>query len=138
MILGALEVRFEDQEEVKKEIENLQDYIAKSEMIFAAIRFGRLKERLKKLNIKEDEDIRKLQDWISSKENQVTLEASVEELGLSVRALNCLVRRGIRTVEQLTQMSLEDLKKVRNMDQKSIANIVNRLNEFGLKLSSDE
>ena len=39
----------------------------------------------------------------------------IEELNLSVRAYNCLMRAGVDTVEKLRSMSDEDLMRVRNL-----------------------
>lgn len=47
----------------------------------------------------------------------------IEELGLSVRPYNVLKRAGIYTVEQLQQLSDEDLMAFRNMGRHSLAEI---------------
>lgn len=47
----------------------------------------------------------------------------IEELGLSVRPYNVLKRVGIDTVEQLRQLSDDDLMRFRNMGRHSLAEI---------------
>lgn len=47
-------------------------------------------------------------------------ERPIEALNLSVRAFNCLKRAKIKTVQQLLDMSSEDLLKIRNLGRKSL------------------
>jgi DNA-directed RNA polymerase alpha subunit len=56
---------------------------------------------------------------------------SIEELDFSVRTYNCLRRAGITTVSQLKQMTIVDLKKVRNLGSKSIEEITQKVELFG-------
>ena len=56
----------------------------------------------------------------------------IEELDFSVRTYNCLRRAGITTVSQLKQMTIEDLKKVRNLGSKSIDEILQRVELAGV------
>ena len=58
-------------------------------------------------------------------------DASIEELELSVRAFNCLMRAGIRTMGELRAMSVEDLLKVRNLGRKSAREILEKLGREG-------
>jgi len=48
----------------------------------------------------------------------------IEDLGLSVRAYNCLRRAKIRTVEELRTMSVDDLIKVRNLGRRCVNEIL--------------
>ncbi|HEY3998645.1 MAG TPA: DNA-directed RNA polymerase subunit alpha [Candidatus Xenobia bacterium] len=69
------------------------------------------------------------------------LDLPVEQLGLSVRSLNCLKRAGIRTVGDLTQYAEEDVMKLKNFGQKSLDEIKEKLQEHGMSLrqtASDE
>ena len=67
------------------------------------------------------------------------MEMTVEELDLSVRSYNCLKRAGINTVDELIRKTEEDMMKVRNLGKKSLAEIKEKLGEFGLALrKSDE
>lgn len=47
----------------------------------------------------------------------------IEELDLSVRAYNCLKRAKIDTVEQLQQMTDDDLLRIRNMGTRTVEEI---------------
>ena len=62
----------------------------------------------------------------------------LEELELSVRSYNCLKRAGINTVEELTNKTAEDMMKVRNLGRKSLEEVLAKLKELGLSLSTGE
>ena len=60
----------------------------------------------------------------------------VEQLNLSVRAMNCLRRSGINTVGELISTDINDLLSLRNFGQKSKQEIDGRLRDLGLSLGS--
>lgn len=62
------------------------------------------------------------------------LSMTVEELELSVRSYNCLKRAGINTVEELVKRTEADMLKVRNLGKKSLAEVKEKLAEYGLAL----
>ncbi len=64
------------------------------------------------------------------------MEMNIDELELSVRSYNCLKRAGINTVEELTNRTAEDMMKVRNLGRKSLEEVLAKLKELGLELSS--
>lgn len=66
------------------------------------------------------------------------LEMIVEELDLSVRAYNCLKRAGINTVQDLTERTELDMMKVRNLGNKSLKEVKDKLAELGLGLKNEE
>ncbi|KPU42606.1 DNA-directed RNA polymerase subunit alpha [Oxobacter pfennigii] len=66
------------------------------------------------------------------------LDMTIEELDLSVRSYNCLKRAGINTVEELTQRSVEDMMKVRNLGKKSLEEVEQKLAALGLGLKQSE
>lgn len=63
---------------------------------------------------------------------------SIDELELSVRSYNCLKRAGINTVAELINKTPEDMMKVRNLGRKSLEEVLAKLKELGLSLSSSE
>ncbi len=71
-------------------------------------------------------------------EKEKVLEMNIDELELSVRSYNCLKRAGINTVEELTNRSPEDMMKVRNLGRKSLEEVLSKLKELGLSLSSGD
>ncbi len=68
------------------------------------------------------------------KKNKV-LEMTIEDLDLSPRASNCLKRAGLSTVEELILKSTDELKKVRNLGNKSLEEIIEKLKELGYSLN---
>ena len=67
-----------------------------------------------------------------------TLEMTIEELDLSVRAYNCLKRAGINNVSELVQRNQEDMMKVRNLGRKSLEEVEQKLEALGLGLRPNE
>jgi len=68
----------------------------------------------------------------------VDTERPVEQLELSVRALNCLKREGIHTLGDLLECTEEDLMDIRNFGQKSVDEVKDKLVEMGLELKTKE
>jgi DNA-directed RNA polymerase subunit alpha len=58
----------------------------------------------------------------------------IEQLDLSVRALNCLKRGDINTVGELVTMSEDEVSSLRNFGQKSRREVEDRLKEMGMIL----
>jgi DNA-directed RNA polymerase subunit alpha len=67
------------------------------------------------------------------------LEMTIEELDLSVRSYNCLKRAGINTVQELTERTIDDMMKVRNLGKKSLEEVQEKLAalDLGLKKSDE-
>ena len=72
------------------------------------------------------------------KGNEKVLEMTIEELDLSVRSFNCLIRAGINTVGDLINKSEDDMMKVRNLGKKSLEEVISKLNSLGFDLNPDE
>jgi DNA-directed RNA polymerase subunit alpha len=58
---------------------------------------------------------------------------SIDDLELSVRAHNCLVSSGVKRVIDLVNMSDEDILKIKNFGRKSLKEVKEVLNAFGLR-----
>ena len=78
--------------------------------------------------------------FVSKEEEQQSkvLEMPIEEMDLSVRSYNCLKRANINTAEDLVKKSKGDMLKVKNLGLKSIDEIIQKLEGYGLSLRSDE
>ena len=61
-------------------------------------------------------------------------QTDLEELGLTVRAYNCLRRTGISTIEELCVYSENDVMKIRGLGYMAYTEIVAKLKARGLKL----
>lgn len=59
-------------------------------------------------------------------------DMTIEELDLTVRSYNCLKRAGISTVMELANKSEEEMMKVRNLGKKSLKEVKEKLEAFGL------
>ncbi|MBE7088748.1 MAG: DNA-directed RNA polymerase subunit alpha [Clostridiales bacterium] len=91
--------------------------------------FVNLSETIKGMNfIVETED---------DKQQQV-LAMLIEDMDLSVRSYNCLKRANIHTVQDLTKKTEDDMLKVRNLGRKSLDEVIQKLQSYGLSLSNKE
>ena len=66
------------------------------------------------------------------------LETTIEELDFSVRAYNCLKRANIHTLQDLVNMSENDMMKIRNLGKKSLKEVLDKVRDLGLVLRNDE
>ena len=64
------------------------------------------------------------------------LDLPIEALDLSERPRSCLRRAQIQTVGELVQKSEEDLLNITNFGQKSLEEVVAKLDELGLSVRS--
>ncbi|MGO1568743.1 MAG: DNA-directed RNA polymerase subunit alpha C-terminal domain-containing protein, partial [Brachybacterium sp.] len=62
------------------------------------------------------------------------LALPINDLNLTVRSYNCLMREGVHTVGELTARSEADLLDIRNFGQKSIDEVKAKLADLGLSL----
>ena len=69
---------------------------------------------------------------------QQILKMAIEEMDLSVRSYNCLKRANIHTVEDLTKKTEDDMLKVRNLGRKSLEEVIQKLQSYGLALRQQE
>lgn len=65
------------------------------------------------------------------------MERSVEQLDLTTRTHNCLRRADITTIGQILQMDEKQLKAVRNLGEKSLEEIKEKVREICLKAGYD-
>ena len=62
-----------------------------------------------------------------------TLETPIEEIEFSVRTYNCLKRANINTVQDLIDKKEVEVTKIRNLGKKSLKEVLDKVNEMGLK-----
>lgn len=63
----------------------------------------------------------------------LTIEDSIEKLDMSVRAFNCLKRRGIDQIGELVELTYEDLIKTRNLGIRNIVEVLVLLFDNGFR-----
>lgn len=66
-----------------------------------------------------------------------TIQIPIEDLNLSVRSFNCLKRANINYLNDLTAMTRTDVKKIKNLGNKSLREIYNKVKDFGLSFKED-
>jgi DNA-directed RNA polymerase subunit alpha len=66
------------------------------------------------------------------------LELPIEDLDLSERPRNCLKRAQVNTVGELLRKTEDDLLAITNFGQKSLDEVIEKLDERGLKLANRE
>lgn len=67
--------------------------------------------------------------------SQLKTETPIDNIGLSVRAYNCLKRAGYNTVGEVAAMSQDDISKVRNLGNRCCHEIYDRLSGRGLEIN---
>ncbi len=66
------------------------------------------------------------------------MNINIVDLEFSVRCTNCMKNMGIKTLADLTKQSQEEIAKTRNMGQKSLEEINNKLAEMGLSYQMND
>lgn len=93
---------------------------------------GKLIE-LCKLNVKTADEV------IQEKEiRKKFAPTDIEHMDLSVRSYNCLKRAGIGTLQQLSELSYNDLIRIRNLGRRSVDEIIGKLNEYGYEIRKND
>ncbi len=65
-------------------------------------------------------------------------ELSIEQIGLSRRSVNCLMRSDIRTVGQMLETDEDILFHIKNMGKQSVEEVLKKSAEFREKLENGE
>lgn len=63
------------------------------------------------------------------------LDMTIDEMDFGTRTYMCLQRHGVRTVRDLTMMTLDDYMKVRNLGSKCLKEIESKLGMLGLHIA---
>ena len=66
------------------------------------------------------------------------LSMPIEDMELSVRSYNCLKRNDVNTLEDLIKKSKEDMLKFKNLGQKSLDEVIKKIEELGFSLRVEE
>ena len=69
---------------------------------------------------------------------QRILETPIEDVDFSVRTYNCLKKSGINTIGDICERTAEDLLAIRGLGEHSLAEVVEKLAQFGLSLREPE
>jgi DNA-directed RNA polymerase subunit alpha len=85
--------------------------------------------------LSDDAPSLELGDIASSSSGSPDLDHPIEDLDLSERPRNCLKRAQINTIGELIQRTPEELLAITNFGQKSLDEVIERLDERGLALT---
>ncbi len=66
------------------------------------------------------------------------LDEPIDKLGISKRTLNCLNEAGIKTIGDLVSKTEGEILAVKNLGEKSLQEIKEKLEEFGLSFATEE
>ncbi|NQZ65786.1 MAG: DNA-directed RNA polymerase subunit alpha [Mycoplasmatales bacterium] len=86
-------------------------------------------------NITKDEIF---QENIDISDEKSTESVLISSLDLSVRSYNCLKRANFITLDQLSEITMEELVNIKNLGRKSVDEIVAKLSEYDIKLKEGE
>ena len=75
-----------------------------------------------------------LGDLATTSSGSPDLDLPIEDLDLTERPRNCLKRAQINTIGELLEQTVEELLNITNFGQKSLDEVVQRLDERGLTL----
>lgn len=76
-----------------------------------------------------------IEDDIDMKSEEAGGSTPIAELDLSIRSYNCLKRAGINTVEELQELSDDELMNIRNLGRKCVIEVKQKIAEFqGLEI----
>ena len=76
-----------------------------------------------------------LGERLSESAGSPDLDLPIEALDLTERPRNCLRRAQIKTVGELVQRTADDLLNITNFGQKSLEEVIAKLDELGLSLA---
>ena len=83
-------------------------------------------------NIQKNIESRKEVDKTINKE-----KFAIEDMGLSARSFNCLMRRNIRTLADLEKISYEELQKFSGVGKESALEIIAKAKKYGVTLEGE-
>lgn len=99
-----------------------------------------LKEHIEKfITEKIEEPFAKEEEEVDAEKQRITslLKTSIEDLNLSVRAYNCLKSANINSIAELVSRDEQELLKFRNFGKKSLAELVEVIEEKNLQFGMD-
>lgn len=64
-------------------------------------------------------------------------DMKIEELDLTVRSFNCLKKAGIEDVSHLSSLSYDELRKIKNLGEKSLKEIAEKMKDLGYDLEQN-
>ena len=122
--ISALEQDIENSNLIFKTVDKKNWDINKEVISQKAVPLEKLKEELEKRKYLIEEEKRK------KNRRMLSDSSSINELGLTVRAYNCLYKFGIRTVGEARNLNDDELKKIENLGKKTFSEIKEKLSQI--------
>lgn len=102
-----------------------------------------VEEVRKETGLEKDTDIFKVSEqaaklYSDEKKCSRALENFYDDLGLPIRAANALIRNGCFSIDDVCNLTEEELLSFKGIGKRSAEEIVTKLDEIGLKLREDE
>lgn len=97
----------------------------------------KIKKMYKALGVPFPEGMKTEPEEEGSTKAGIQEDIKIGDLELSVRSYNCLCRANIRTLKQLSEMTYEQLCKVRNLGRKSIEEIEKKCWQYGVEIKRE-
>src|SRR5690625_7327155 len=91
------------------------------------------------MTVKIEEQFSHEEEEVNAEKHRIVnlLKTSIEDLNLSVRAYNCLKSANINTIAELVSREEHELLKFRNSAKKSLAELVEVIEEKNLEFGMD-
>lgn len=101
------------------------------------LRNGDFSENLKKLKvILEKIETREKEEKFKSKETSIDID--IEDVNFSPRAYKCLKRSNINTLEDLSNLTINDLRRIKNLNKYLLNEVLVKIDEYGITLKDEE
>jgi len=96
-------------------------------------------QHLKVVESISEPDVLQVTDSVSDEVLNIRklLNASIDEMELSVRSYNCLQAAGIKIIHELVSKDESEMLKYKNFGRKSLTELVEKLDEMGLSFGMD-
>jgi len=120
---------------------NLLIAVPKTELIKEQEKYQRLERDFSVLEQDYKELVAKIELMTDKRternETATAEETPIEYLDLSMRSHNALSRAGIKTLRDITNLSMRDLLQIQNLGKTSVSNIEWVLKQYGMKLRKE-
>lgn len=97
------------------------------------LRNGDFSENLKKLKV-----ILEKIETRGKEEKVISKGISIEDVNFSVRAYNCLKRSNINTLDDLSNLTIKDLMRIKKLTRNSLNEVLVKMDEYGITLKDEE
>lgn len=87
---------------------------------------------------KEVNELREEATKLEISGERILIRTPIENLELSVRSFNCLRHKGYYYVDELVNIPLTDIAKIRNMGRSSLNEVLSKLENYGIGVKENE